>query len=70
MFIISNRVISENIKIKNSILKSLINYIKHYRETSESDVIKLKCLSKIMIFKSDVYVASAFLYFCYDKYVC
>ena len=61
MFIINNRAISENIKIKNSILKNLISYIKHYRAINENDVIKLKCLLKITIFKNDVHIASAFL---------
>ena len=56
--------------MKNSILRNLINYIKHYHVASESDVIKLKCLLKIMIFKNDVYITSAFLYFYYNKYVC
>ena len=70
MFIISSRVISESNKMKSSILKNLIDYIKHYRAASENDVIRFKCLSKIMIFKSGVYTASAFLYFYYDKYVC
>ena len=50
MFIISNRVINENNKMKNSILKSLINYIKYYRAISESNVIKFKSLSKIIMF--------------------
>ena len=57
----SNRVINENIKMKNSILRNLINYIKHYHVINENDVIKLKCLSKIIIFKNDVYITSAFL---------
>ena len=70
MFIINNRIINESNKIKSSILKSLINYIKHYRVASENDIIKFKYLSKIIIFKSDVYTASAFLYFYYNKYVC
>ena len=56
--------------MKNSILKSLINYIKYYRAVSENDVIRFKCLLKIMIFKSDIYAATAFLYFCYNKYIC
>ena len=69
MFIINNRIINENNKIKNSILKSLIDYIKHYRVINESDVIKLKCLLKIIIFKSDIYITSAFLYSYYNKYI-
>ena len=70
MFIMNNRIINENIKMKSSILKSLINYIKHYRAINENDIIKFKRLLKIMIFKSDVYAASAFLCFYYNKYVC
>ena len=56
--------------MKNSILKSLINYIKHYRAINENDVIKFICLLKIMIFKSDIFVMSAFLNFCYDEHIC
>ena len=55
--------------MKNSILKSLINYIKYYRIISENDVIKFKCLLKIMIFKSDIFTASALLHFYYNKYM-
>ena len=66
----SNRVINENKKIKSSILKSLIDYIKQYRAISENDVIKFKYLLKIMIFKNDIFVISAFLNFCYDEHVC
>ena len=69
MFIISNRIINENNKMKSSILKSLIDYIKYHRVVNESDVIRFKCLSKIIIFKSDIYIANAFLYFCYDEYI-
>ena len=56
--------------MKSSILKSLINYIKYYRVISESDVIKFKCLSKIMIFKSDIFAISAFLNFYYNEHIC
>ena len=66
----NNQAINENNKIKNSILKNLINYIKHHRAISESDVIKLKCLLKIIMFKSDISITNAFLNFYYDKYVC
>ena len=69
MIIINNRIINENIKMRNSILRNSINCIKHYRAISESDVIKFKYLSKIIIFKSDVYTASAFLYFYYNEYI-
>ena len=55
--------------MKNSILKNLIDYIKPYRAVSENDVIKLKCLSKIIMFKSDIYATSVFLYFYYDKHI-
>ena len=70
MFSMNNRAINENNKIKNSILKNLINYIKYHRVVNKSDVIKLEYLSKIMIFKSDISIMSAFLSFYYDKYVC
>ena len=70
MFIINNRIINENIKMKSSILKSLINYIKHYRVINENNAIRFKCLLKIIIFKSDIYITSAFLYFCYNKHIC
>ena len=70
MFLINNRIISESNKIKSSILKNLIDYIKHHRAISESDVIKFECLSKIMIFKNDISITSAFLSFYYDKYIC
>ena len=69
MFIISSRIINENIKIKSSILKKKINYIKYHYAISEFDVIKFKCLLKIIIFKSGVYVTNVFLYFYYDKYI-
>ena len=55
--------------MKSLILKSLIDYIKHYRVISENNVIRFKCLSKIMIFKSDIFITSAFLNFCYDKHM-
>ena len=70
MFLINNRIINENNKMKNSILKNLINYIKHYRAVNESDVIKLKCLLKIIMFKNDIFVTSAILNFYYNKYMC
>ena len=69
MFLINNRIINENNKIKSSILKSLINYIKHYRAINENDVIKFKCLSKIIIFKNDIFITNVFLNFYYDKYI-
>ena len=69
MFLINNRIINENNKIKSSILKSLINYIKYYRAISENDVIKLKCLLKIIMFKSDIFITSAFLNFYYNKHI-
>ena len=70
MLLINNRIINENNKIKNSILKSLIDHIKHYRAISENDVIKFKCLSKIMIFKNDIFIISVFLSFYYNKHIC
>ena len=51
-------------------MKILINYIKHYRATSKNDVIKFKCLSKIIMFKSDIFIINAFLNFYYNKYIC
>ena len=69
MFLMSNRVINENNKIKNSILKSLINYIKYYRAISENDVIKFECLSKIIMFKNDIFIINAFLNFYYNEYI-
>ena len=69
MFLINNKIINENNKIKSSILKKLINYIKHYRVISENDVIKFKCLLKIIMFKNDIFIISAFLNFDYDKYI-
>ena len=54
---------------KSSILKNSINYIKYHRVISESDVIKLKCLSKIIIFKNDIFIMSAFLNFYYNKHI-
>ena len=69
MFLINNRIINENNKMKNSILKNSINYIRHYRVISENDVIKFKCLLKIMMFKSDIFIISAFLNFYYDEYI-
>ena len=56
--------------MKNSILKSLIDYIRHYRAINENNVIKLKCSSKIMMFKSDIFTTSAFLNFYYDEHIC
>ena len=56
--------------MKSSILKNLINYIKYYRAISENDIIKFKCLSKIIIFKTDIFITSAFLNFYYNKYMC
>ena len=56
--------------MKSSILKNLINYIKHYRAINENDIIKFKCLSKIMIFKNDIFIISAFLNSYYNKYMC
>ena len=44
--------------------------MKYHRAINENDVIKLKCLSKIIIFKSDIFIINAFLSFCYDEYVC
>ena len=70
MFLINNRIINENNKMKSSILKNLINYIKYYRAINENDVIKVKYLSKIMMFKNDLFITSAFLDFYYDKYIC
>ena len=69
MLLINNRAINKNNKIKNSILKSLINYMKYHRATNENYVIKLKCLLKIMIFKDDISIISAFLNFCYNEYI-
>ena len=70
MLLINNRIINENNKIKSSILKSLINYIKHYRVINENNVIKLECSSKIIMFKNDIFIISAFLNFCYNKHIC
>ena len=70
MFLISNRIINENNKMKNLILKNLIDYIKHHRVISENDIIKFKCLSKIMMFKSDIFIISAFLNFYYNEHIC
>ena len=66
----NNRVINENNKIKNSILKSLIDYIKHYRAINQNDVIRLKCSLKIMIFKNDIFIMSAFLNSYYNEHIC
>ena len=66
----SNRVISENNKIKNSILKNLIDYIKYHRVINENDVIKFKCSSKIIMFKNDIFIINAFLNSYYDKHIC
>ena len=65
----SNRVISENNKIKNSILKNLIDYIKYHRVINENDVIKFKCSSKIIMFKNDIFITNAFLSFYYNEYM-
>ena len=70
MFLINNRIINENNKIKSSILKSLIDYIKHYRAINENNVIRFKFSSKIMMFKSDIFITSAFLNFYYNEYIC
>ena len=70
MFLISNRVISENNKIKNLILKNLINYIKHYRAINENNIIKFKCSSKIMMFKNNIFITNAFLNSYYNKHIC
>ena len=56
--------------MKNSILKNLINYIKHYRVISENNIIKFKCLSKIIMFKNDIFITSAFLNFYYNEHIC
>ena len=61
---------NENNKIKSSILKSLINYIRYHHAINENDIIKFKCLSKIMIFKSDIFTTNAFLNSYYDKHIC
>ena len=65
----NNRIINENNKMKSSILKNLIDYIRYYRAVSENDVIKFKCLSKIMMFKNDIFIISAFLNFYYDEHI-
>ena len=70
MFLMNNLIINENNKIKSSILKNLIDYIKYYRVINENDVIKLKYLSKITIFKNDIFITSAFLNFYYDEHMC
>ena len=46
--------------MKNSILKSLIDYIKYYHVINKNDVIKLKCLLKIIMFKNDIFITKAF----------
>ena len=69
MFSINNRIINENNKIKSSILKSLIDYIKYYRAINENNVIKFECLSKIIIFKNDIFTISAFLNFYYNEHI-
>ena len=56
--------------MKNSILKSLINYIKYYRAINENDIIKFEYLSKIIMFKNNIFITSAFLGFYYDKHIC
>ena len=70
MLLINNRIINENNKMKNSILKNLINYIKYHRAINENNVIKFKCLLKIMMFKNDIFIINAFLNFYYNKYMC
>ena len=70
MFLINNRIINENNKMKSSILKNLINYIRYYRAISENDIIRFKCSSKIIMFKDDIFITSAFLDFYYDEYIC
>ena len=70
MFLINNRIINENNKMKSSILKNLINYIRYYRAISENDIIRFKCSSKIIMFKDDIFITSAFLGFYYDEYIC
>ena len=70
MFLINNQIINENNKMKSSILKNLINYIRYHRVISENDVIKLKCLLKIIMFKNDIFIMSAFLNFYYDEHIC
>ena len=69
MFLINNRIISENHKIKSSILKNSINYIRYHRAISENDVIKFKCLSRIIMFKNDIFITNAFLNFYYDEHI-
>ena len=56
--------------MKSLILKSLIDYIKHYRVISENNVIKFECSLKIIMFKNDILIISAFLGFYYDEYIC
>ena len=70
MFSINNRIINENNKMKNSILKSLIDYMKHHHVINENDIIKFKCLSKIMMFKGDISITSAFLNSYYNEHIC
>ena len=66
----NNQIINESNKMKSSILKSLIDHIKHYRAINENDVIRLKCLLKIIMFKSDIFITSAFLNFYYNEHIC
>ena len=56
-------------KIKSSILKNSIDYIKYYRVINENDVIKLKYLSRIIMFKNDNFITSAFLNFYYNEHI-
>ena len=70
MFLMNNRIINENNKMKSSILKSLINYIKYHRAVNENEVIKFKCSSKIIMFKSDIFIINAFLNFYYNEHIC
>ena len=55
--------------MKNSILKSSINYIKHHRAINENDIIRFKCSLKTIMFKNDIFIISAFLNFYYDKHI-
>ena len=65
----SNQIINENNKMKNSILKSLIDHIKHYRAINENDIIRFEYSSKIIMFKNDIFITSAFLNFYYDEHM-
>ena len=65
----SNQTINENNKMKNSILKSSIDHIKHYRAINENDIIRFEYSSKIIMFKNDIFITSAFLNFYYDEHM-